>query len=238
MRPVKVLSTIDRIVYQSICNKDIIGKTIDSQLQDNCIANRISGNQKEYFKKYNKSWDDFHIQQHKDFKLGKKYRIELDIQGFFENIIIEKLIRKLRDDFNIDNNILEILDKQLGEWVEFKELKKGIPQGPDASWLLANAYLDSFDKFVKKIIFRKNISYYRYADDIVFMGTDGDGLKKIIEEIILHLRGDGLVLNEKTKITHLKSKKELEENMFLPYPVRVMCRPRERYYPQSVRTTL
>lgn len=218
LRPVCVLSMVDRIVYQAIFNQDILGYKIDGQLSDAlCFANRINDDetQKKFLSTYFNGWDDFCKEQKKAFKKGYAWKLEVDVQQYYEHIPTEKLIEKIKNDFGIkDEQILEILKTQLHTWAEYPELPKGIPQGPEASAILGNVYLSSLDRFAEKELTGKNLQYFRYADDITLMGKTKEDVLKATEKIVRFLREHNLTLNEKTKLAELEDSKSIEAMRF------------------------
>ena len=84
---------------------------------------------------------------------GTKWFIEGDIKGFFDNIDHNVLINILTKRIN-DARFLRLIRKFLNagyieEWV-FHKTYSGTPQGGIISPILANIYLDEFDKYVKE----------------------------------------------------------------------------------------
>ncbi|MFH1623659.1 MAG: reverse transcriptase domain-containing protein [Pseudomonadota bacterium] len=217
VRPVKALSTTDRIVYQALFNPDVLGLHIDEQLEDSCMGNRVERRSHRYFlRNYKPEWNSFHTKQLGAFRSGKKWVVEIDISKFFESIVIPKLCKKLEEDFGVSRDLVTFLEKMLTKWSE-NDLPKGIPQGPQASWVLANAYFDEIDKFILKKTKGRDIKFFRYADDMVFMASEKRGLADFVREVALHVRMDNLSLNEKTAIKRIKSRGEIEENTFGSY---------------------
>ncbi len=218
LRPVCVLSMIDRIVYQAIFNQDILGYKIDGQLSDKlCFANRINDDEAEnkFLSTYFNGWDAFCKEQKDAFNEGYFWKIEMDVQQYYEHIPIERLIEEIKNDFGIkDEQILGILKNQLCTWVEYPELPKGIPQGPEASAILGNVYLSSLDSFMEKELTENNLRYFRYADDITIMGKTKENILKATEKIVRFLRENNLVLNEKTKLVELEDDTTIEAMRF------------------------
>lgn len=207
LRPVCVLSMIDRIVYQALFNQDILGFKLDAQLSEKvCFANRINDDEKsdQFLSPYFNQWDSFCEKQEKAFEDGYTWKMDVDVQQYYENISIKKLIQKLKDDFGVRNDqLLSLLEKLLCASTEDVAMPKGIPQGPDASAVLGNVYLASLDKFVEEELTGENLQYVRYADDIVLMGKNKTDILVATEKIVHFLRGQNLVLNEKTKLEEL-----------------------------------
>ena len=86
---------------------------------------------------------------------GVKWFIEGDIKGFFDNINHNILIDIMRERI-VDERFLRLIRKFLNagyieNWT-FQNTYSGTPQGGIISPILANIYLDKFDKFVKEYI--------------------------------------------------------------------------------------
>ena len=103
---------------------------------------------------------------------------ELSNLGRFEflNLFVEKIFKKYSSFFQFSNN----------ENPEILQEKPLIPIGFLPSYVIANWYLDEFDRNVKKII---NPSYYgRYVDDILIVFSlndplfDGENCEEVINE--------------------------------------------------------
>ena len=95
---------------------------------------------------------------HKTFT-GAKWFIEGDIKGFFDNINHNTLIKILSERIN-DERFLRLIRKFLNagymeNWVYHKTYS-GTPQGGIISPILANIYLDKFDKYVNEYIEKFN----------------------------------------------------------------------------------
>ena len=91
-----------------------------------------------------------HIQ--KSFS-GTKWFIEGDIKGFFDNINHEVLINTLKERI-ADERFIRLIRKFLNagyveDW-KFHKTYSGTPQGGLISPILANIYLDKFDKYMKE----------------------------------------------------------------------------------------
>lgn len=86
---------------------------------------------------------------------GVKWFIEGDIKGFFDNINHNILIDIMRERI-VDERFLRLIRKFLNagyieNWT-FQNTYSGTPQGGIISPILANIYLDKFDKYVKEYI--------------------------------------------------------------------------------------
>jgi RNA-directed DNA polymerase len=150
------------------------------------------------------------------------YVIEGDIKSYFDTVHHRKLLSILKKRI-ADKDIIDLIWKFLKAGVMedglFARTKTGVPQGGVISPLLANVYLNEFDKWTEKKWQltpyeqqkrRKagpgNYRLARYADDFVILSNDGiEGVKQAKQEIKdflekeLHLQ----LSEEKTLITHV-----------------------------------
>lgn len=88
-----------------------------------------------------------------------KWFIEGDIKGFFDNINHNILIETLRERI-ADERFIRLIRKFLNagyvdDWV-FHRTYSGTPQGGIISPILANIYLDKFDKYIREYVNRFN----------------------------------------------------------------------------------
>lgn len=105
-------------------------------------------------------------------KQGYTHVVDADIQGYFDNISHDILIRKLEKKI-ADRKLLKVIKLFLKQGImdgtnEWNPIK-GIPQGAVLSPLLANIYLHSLDQEMRKSGFRM----IRYADDFVVLCKTG-----------------------------------------------------------------
>lgn len=101
---------------------------------------------------------------------GTKWFVEGDIKGFFDNIDHEVLIAILAERIS-DNRFLRLIRKFLNagyveDWV-FHKSYSGTPQGGIISPILANIYLDKFDKYIKEYTEQFNKGTRRRENPIV-----------------------------------------------------------------------
>jgi RNA-directed DNA polymerase len=150
------------------------------------------------------------------------YTIEGDIKSYFDNVHHRKLLSILKKriaDRDIINLIWKLLKAGVMEEGLFARTETGVPQGGVISPLLANVYLNEFDKWAEEKWHltpyeqqkrRKaglgNYRLIRYADDFVVLSNDRiEGVRQAKQEIRdflaneLHLE----LSEEKTHITHV-----------------------------------
>jgi len=150
------------------------------------------------------------------------YVIEGDLKSYFDTVHHRKLLSLLKQRI-ADKDIMDLIWKFLKAGVMeeglFARTETGVPQGGVISPLLANVYLNEFDKWAeqkwtlppyeqqkRRKIGLGNYRLIRYADDFVILSNDGiAGVKQAKQEVKdfleneLHLQ----LSEEKTLTTHL-----------------------------------
>ena len=143
---------------------------------------------------------------------NKKWIVDADIKGAFDNISHGYLLEQLRGFPD-----LQSIEKWLkaGVMVEgiFQSTEMGTPQGGVISPLLLNIALDGMEKAVgvryrdagTYTQLRSNVALIRYADDFVIFATTEDEATESSEKVNDWLKYRGLELSqEKTAIRHLR----------------------------------
>ncbi|MET0102586.1 MAG: group II intron reverse transcriptase/maturase [Sedimenticola sp.] len=150
------------------------------------------------------------------------YVIEGDLKSYFDTVnhrILLKLLKKRIADKKLLSLIHRFLKAGVMENQLFAATREGVPQGGIISPLLANVYLNEFDKWAvrkwqlsqyeRQKARRSGRGHYimvRYADDFVVITNDGiKGVRRTKQEIKAFLEGElKLTLSEeKTLITHV-----------------------------------
>ena len=188
IRPISSLSVIDRLVYQAILNPSILGNRIDKRMLGFCFGNRVDGKDNNYLCNYRDDWGKFCGVQKESFDDEFRWQVTLDVNEFYPSIHQDKLFGILEEEFSLKNEkVFNILKKQLDQWSEIKNLSLGIPQGPNVSGVLANAYLYPLDKFADSLV-EKDLKYARFVDDIVLTGKNKKDVIGATHELSLFLR--------------------------------------------------
>ena len=99
---------------------------------------------------------------------GYKYAVCLDLSKYFDTLNHELLMNMLRQDIK-DKRLIDLIKKYLKSGVMengiVMKTEEGSPQGGNLSPLLANIYLDKFDKEFEG----RGVKVIRYADDIILL---------------------------------------------------------------------
>ena len=95
----------------------------------------------------------------------RRWVIDIDIEGFFDNLDHDLLMRDLARHVS-DKRVLSLIGRYLRAGVledgRVRRGTKGAPQGGPLSPLLANLYLDRLDREMES----RGLAYVRYADDV------------------------------------------------------------------------
>ncbi|GLY51891.1 RNA-directed DNA polymerase [Lentzea sp. NBRC 102530] len=118
-----------------------------------------------------------------------------DISSFYEGVDLDTLVDDI-DYLDIGNYNPGRLRGFLDGFQEAHHAW-GLPQGLDASGLLANLYLTPVDEYLR----RRKLQYFRYSDDIDIFSRDWEELREAISDINKILRAKRLSMSAaKTRI--------------------------------------
>ena len=153
-----------------------------------------------------------------DGKVGK-FVVSTDVANFYDSIEVPRLISRLRRNPSVEHDAADALNAFLSFWnrkhTGYMPSTKGIPQEiiSDASRILSHFYLQEFDDEFSAYCDVRNLTYIRWADDILVFGNSKGKLQSAVHQISRILRDIGLNLNaSKTKYM---SKSQLKEHRCL-----------------------
>lgn len=143
---------------------------------------------------------------------GYDWLVDMDLSKFFDNVnqdILMILVHKVIKDPDTESLIRRFL--QSGVMVEgvFQETKVGTPQGGNLSPLLANIYLNEFDKELEA----RGLHFTRYADDCIIYVKSEMAANRVMESVTRWLREK---LRVEVNVTKTKVCKP-EETKYLGY---------------------
>lgn len=174
----------DRIVQQALLN--VLHPSIDSQLSPTSFAYRP---QVSYLQAVEA------VAQCRE--QGYEWVLDADIVKYFDNIDREILLQKLRQYLD-RSGILCLIKSWLATGISTKTglifPERGIPQGAVISPLLANIYLDKFDRDVTA---SGDLRLVRYGDDFVVMARTQGEIQQVYGLVDRLLRGLNLELHQK-----------------------------------------
>ena len=111
---------------------------------------------------------------------GYRYAVCLDLSKYFDTLNHELLMNMLRERIH-DKRLIDLIKKYLKSGVMengvVTKTEEGSPQGGNLSPLLANIYLDRFDKEFES----RGVKVVRYADDIVLLAKSERAAERLLE---------------------------------------------------------
>ena len=159
-REIGILAARDRVVHQAI--QQVINPLFEPHFQPCCYAYRAGSSAIKALR------DIEH-----EIKQGKSWALKMDIDSFFDTMDHALLLSELRTEVT-ESLILELIEKCLKLHVfscmSIRVNETGAVQGSVLSPLLSNIYLNPFDQAATAA----GYNYYRYSDDLLFLGTTKD----------------------------------------------------------------
>lgn len=121
---------------------------------------------------------------------------ETDITAFFDFIKHELLLPELGQ-LGVDHNVISALREMLRTWSTTPNT--GLPQGPNASRLLANFYMAPIDVVMDAL---PDVRYFRFMDDIRLVGQSRASVIAALQLLDGECRRRGLALSTKKTELH------------------------------------
>ena len=155
IRKLGIPTVIDRIIQQAIAQ--VLIPIYEPKFSDGSYGYRPNRSAKDAILRVKEYADE-----------GYKYAVCLDLSKYFDTLNHELLMNMLRKDIK-DKMLIELIKRYLKSGVMENGIvmrtKEGSPQGGNLSPLLANIYLDKFDKEFEG----RGVKVIRYADDIILL---------------------------------------------------------------------
>jgi RNA-directed DNA polymerase len=132
---------------------------------------------------------------------GNTWVVDADIQGYFDNIPQDRLMKLLAQRIS-DGRVLALIEAFLTQGVmeegrDWQPTTKGTPQGAVLSPLLANVYLHPLDLLAQS----QGWLMTRYADDFIIQCSNRAAAETALAEVRVWMEAAGLTLHpEKTRI--------------------------------------
>lgn len=124
------------------------------------------------------------------YHLGAKKILSLDLKNFFPSIRFNRVYYIFYNICGYHSDVASSLTKLVMK-------DKGLPQGAPTSPVISNIVSYKLDYRLEKLAKKMNIKYSRYADDMVFSGSEdqingklGFIIRKIVEDEGFHLNKD------------------------------------------------
>ena len=166
-RKLGIPTVIDRIVQQAIAQ--ILMPIYEAKFSEGSYGYRPNRSAKDAINK---------IKEYAE--AGYKYAVCLDLSQYFDTLNHELLMNMLRQDIH-DKKLIDLIKKYLKSGVMengiVTKTEEGSPQGGNLSPLLANIYLNKFDKEFEV----RGVKVIRYADDILLLAKSIRAAERLLE---------------------------------------------------------
>lgn len=130
--------------------------------------------------------------------------LQFDLSNFYDCVRLDILERWIREESPADKGwIIALLFYFLNQWnrrnTGLHPQAVGLPQDAlaDCSRVLANFYLQKYDKFAAGLCGKVNASYFRYADDQMILLKGKTHAERLLLLLTRHLDRFGLRVNQK-----------------------------------------
>ncbi len=129
------------------------------------------------------------IQKVKEYaEQGYTQAVLIDLSKYFDTLNHDLLMNMVREQVH-DKRVVELIKRFLKSGIMenglYIKTREGSPQGGPLSPLLANIYLDKFDKEME----RRGVPVIRYADDIVILARSTRAAERLLESSRKYLEG-------------------------------------------------
>ena len=190
-RPLGIPTVTDRVVQQAV-------RLVLEPIYEHRFAEHSYGFRPE------RSCHDALRRVNGQLESGYTHVVDIDIQGYFDTIDHERLLKLLKEDVS-DGRVLEIIERFLKAGVleegAYENNETGTPQGGVISPLLSNIYLDGLDHLMES----RDMSMTRYADDMVILCKTAEEACRVLETVREWMTAVGLKLHpQKTRVVSMQ----------------------------------
>jgi DNA-binding CsgD family transcriptional regulator len=193
-RPASQLEPLAAVVYQTVVES--VAAAIDRQLGDNVYSARLASQGAALLRPGTAAWLRWREAASAEVRDGRPWLVKTDITAYFDNIEHRILFRDL-DSLGADVTHVRALKSMLSDWA--LSPGRGLPQGQDASRVLANLYLVPVDQTMAT----RNVGYSRFMDDLRLFATTRAEAVRELRLLERTLRQRGLSLSgQKTELLY------------------------------------
>ena len=166
VRKLGIPTVVDRVIQQGIAQK--LQNIWEPQFSDSSYGYRPKRSGQQAIEKVKEYAEE-----------GYRYAVSVDLSKYFDTLNHELLMNMLREDIK-DKRLIDLIKRYLKSGVMengiVMKTKEGSPQGGNLSPLLANIYLDKFDKEFEG----RGVKVIRYADDILLLAKSMRAAERLL----------------------------------------------------------
>ncbi len=175
VRKLGIPTVIDRTIQQAMAQQII--PIYEPLFSENSFGYRPGKSAKDAIRKVKEYAEQGYI-----------HAVSIDLSKYFDTLNHTILLNLLRRDIK-DERVIQMVKRYLKSGVMENGVvtgtEEGSPQGGNLSPLLANVYLDEFDKEFE----RRGVPCIRYADDIVLLAKSERAAQRLLETSTKYLEG-------------------------------------------------
>ena len=202
-RPGAFMRLDDEILYTALVLA--AGPEVERALGKNVFSYRMAHlNDPELLQDQGQAWGRFQTAQREARTRGWEYALAADVAGFYEYVMDVVLFETL-ETLGVPAEVTDGLRGLIKGWHKKSGLR-GLPQGPDASAVLANAFLVPVDDEVASVAAARGWEYIRWSDDIRVFTNSEDEARMAAFVVSGAMRRRGLYLAPaKTRVVTVKA---------------------------------
>lgn len=220
LRPWTLLSVEDQVVYQAVANvvAERLAPRVRARYEKTVFGNLYAGRNSRFFlRDWRKCYRLFSARQRALYENGYEYHATFDLTACLDSIdhrVLEQFLRGI----GVEPEVCQLLLQLLQHWTAHDPdspvyAGHGIPQGPMASGMIAEALLRHFDEQKGG----EDVQYLRYVDDIHLFATDEEALRRFLIALDLASKKIGLFpQSSKIGLRRLQSIEEITKSVSLP----------------------
>ncbi|NHC14139.1 RNA-directed DNA polymerase [Motilibacter sp. E257] len=193
VRPLARMNAIDRITYEACVFA--LQPRIDDYIPRSVYSYRWSTKRSQLLSSV-RSWVAMQRRGRTIARSSPHLMLaKTDISSFYEHVDVRMLCEEVSE-LTGHASVMKVLRAFLDRFGEDNQVW-GLPQGSDASGILANAYLLPVDRYLQN----RGLNFLRYSDDLYIFGDNWNSLRRELIQITQILRGRKLHLaGSKTRI--------------------------------------
>lgn len=205
-RPWPLLKIVVEKRPGSAAMRTLLAPTVADRIVQTAVARYLSHSFEEEFLECSygyrpgRSVDRAIARIRKCHELGYQYVVDADITAYFDQVDHRLLLERLASrplGMAIEALLRQWVKGQVWDGTHLVALHAGIPQGSPISPLLANFYLEDFDRVLEE----SGRKLVRYADDFLILAKSTDEARQALLQTETLLAAEHLKLNEKK--THI-----------------------------------
>ena len=182
-----LMSIEDQIVYQAYANvlaeALVANPKLRRRYKKSVFGNLYSNADSLFFyQKWQDSYKAYTKAIIRAYEGGHKYIASFDLTACYDSINHHLLKTILKNKCHFSDSCADIFIQLLSQWESSNglELATGIPQGPQASGIVAETVLAEYDSYIEELQKKSSFQYFRYVDDIRILADNEETVRWVL----------------------------------------------------------